>query len=97
MTKRNKTNIRATNEVAEPLRDVIGRAIYAEPLDWHNDADWYDLSEELREKWRCDADRVITALLAHWTPKMQSAAEESGADFLANSPRELWKAILECA
>lgn len=81
--------------IAEPLRDVIGRAIYSEdnPLL----SDWYTLSETRREPWRKDADRVIAALLSHWSMGMQRAAEESGTDFLASSPRELWQIFLGAA
>lgn len=42
--------------VQEPLRDQVGRALYEEP---GSDADWYALSEERREPWRRDADRII--------------------------------------
>jgi hypothetical protein len=46
-------------ELREPLRDRIGRAIYEEPGHGLN---WYSLSEEKREDWRRDADRVIAQL-----------------------------------
>lgn len=49
-------------EVKEPLRDLIGRAIYEEPDQSGKAPDWYALSEERRESWRVDADRVIAAL-----------------------------------
>jgi hypothetical protein len=47
----------------EPLRDRVGRAIYEEP---GTDADWYLLSEERREPWRKDADRVIAIVAADY-------------------------------
>lgn len=40
----------------ETLRDQVGRALYEEP---GKDHDWYLLSEERREPWRMDADRII--------------------------------------
>lgn len=45
--------------VSEPLRDRIGRVLYEEP---GHERDWYSLSEERREPWRKDADRVIAVL-----------------------------------
>lgn len=45
--------------VQEPLRDRIGRVLYEEP---GLDRNWYELSEERREPWRKDADRVIAIL-----------------------------------
>jgi hypothetical protein len=45
-----------TNTVQEPLRDRVGRALYEEP---GSNCNWYDLSEERREPWRKDADRII--------------------------------------
>lgn len=46
-------------KVTEPARDIAGRVLYEEP---GLDRDWYSLSEERREPWREDADRVIAAL-----------------------------------
>lgn len=46
----------------EPLRDRIGRAIYEEPSASGAVPDWYALSEQRRERWRRDADRVIATL-----------------------------------
>lgn len=46
--------------VEEPLRDRVGRALYEEPGAGYN---WYDLSEERREPWRKDADRVIEVVM----------------------------------
>ena len=43
-------------ELQEPLRDRVGRALYEEP---GLDRDWYLLSEDRREPWRKDADRLI--------------------------------------
>lgn len=57
----------------EPLRDRIGRALYEEPCN--EPRNWYALSEERREPWRRDADRVI-ALLA-----------QEGEDILPDSLR----------
>lgn len=48
----------------EPLRDQIGRVIYECDEEQGNSdrPDWYCLSEERREPWRKDADRVILLL-----------------------------------
>lgn len=48
----------------EPLRDIAGRAIYdvEEEANNPNRPDWYSLSEERREPWRKDADRVLRAI-----------------------------------
>jgi hypothetical protein len=46
--------------VSEPLRDIIGRILYAEPGAARED--WYTLSEGRREPWRMDADRVLDRL-----------------------------------
>jgi hypothetical protein len=43
----------------EPLRDQVGRVLYEEP---GRALDWYALSEERREPWRQDADRVIAVV-----------------------------------
>lgn len=43
--------------VQEPLRDRIGRVLYEEP--GKEPRDWYCLSEERREPWRKDADRIL--------------------------------------
>jgi hypothetical protein len=51
-------------EVIEPIRDQIGRALYEEP---GHDLDWYALSEERREPWRLDADRVIPIAQEHFS------------------------------
>lgn len=45
------------------LRDRVGRAIYEKP---GTDADWSSLSEERREPWRKDADRVIPLIAADY-------------------------------
>lgn len=42
-------------EIREPLRDQVGRALYEEGCG----RDWSSLSEERREPWRKDADRII--------------------------------------
>ena len=57
--------------VQEPLRDRIGRALYEEPCD--QPRDWYALSEERREPWRRDADRVIALLAEEGWPKAANA------------------------
>jgi hypothetical protein len=49
--------------VKEPLRDRVGRAIYEEP---GSDCNWYELSDERREPWRRDADRVIPIVQADY-------------------------------
>lgn len=51
-----KVEITVRLELTEPLRDLVGRALYEEP---GQNLDWYLLSEERREPWRLDADRVI--------------------------------------
>lgn len=56
--------------VKEPLRDVLGRILYEEG-DERND--WYSLSEERREPWRLDADRVLNGLSDHLTPASPGA------------------------
>ena len=45
--------------VQEPLRDIIGRTLYEEP---GLDLDWYQLSEDRREPWRKDADRIADVI-----------------------------------
>lgn len=47
------------DQVSEPLRDQIGRALYEEP---GRSLNWYELSEERREPWRQDADRVLLVI-----------------------------------
>lgn len=49
--------------VQESLRDRVGRALYEEPGANYN---WHDLSEERREPWRKDADRVIPLIAADY-------------------------------
>lgn len=44
----------------EPLRDRIARAIYEDPRQ--GPSVWYELSEDRREYWRADADRVLVVL-----------------------------------
>lgn len=46
-------------KATEPLRDQIGRALYEEPGRTLN---WYALSEQKREPWRLDADRVLKVI-----------------------------------
>jgi hypothetical protein len=45
------------------LRDHVGRALYEEP---NTDADWAALSDERREPWRKDADRIIPIIAAEY-------------------------------
>jgi hypothetical protein len=47
-------------DVIEPLRDQIGRVLYDESII--SSRNWYELSEERREPWRLDADRVLVVL-----------------------------------
>lgn len=70
-----------TKTVEEPLRDRVGRAIYEEP---GTDCDWYQLSEDRREPWRKDADRVIPIIAADYAAvvaekrRAQEACEAMG-------------------
>lgn len=54
--------------VLEPLRDIIGNAIFTQPPT--SASEWYEKSSERREGWRKDADRVIDAL---WIDAVASA------------------------
>lgn len=45
------------------LRDQVARALYEEP---GSGADWLSLSEERRELWRKDADRIIPIISADY-------------------------------
>ena len=98
--------------VWQPLRDVIAEAIYTDPRDfrpdgsgghlenWPNRLDfptWDELSEEKRELWRQDADRVLAILAScvGCTPRMEKAAYEMQAvDWLACSPAELFAEMI---
>ena len=55
------------------LRDIIGRALYEEPP---LDRDWDTLSEDQREPWRKDAERVVVAMQfpITTTPRRMAAA-----------------------
>lgn len=70
-----------TPAVTEPLRDQVGRALYEEP---GSNADWYALSEERREPWRRDADRIIPivhsdyAVVTAERDRAQEACEQLG-------------------
>ena len=60
--------------VAEPVRDIIGRALYEEPpTNGDPTPNWYALSEEKREPWRQDADRVVAAVIATQQERMARA------------------------
>lgn len=48
--------MKALSTVQEPMRERVGRVLYEEP---GRGLDWYSLSEDKREIWRLDADRVI--------------------------------------
>lgn len=83
--------------VQEPLRDRVGRALYEEPGRETELRDWYNLSEERREPWRKDADRVIAIVQTEPnTPYeraqteinlLTSRAEKAKELILRNSPR----------
>jgi hypothetical protein len=60
----------------EPLRDRVGRALYEEP---GKGLDWYALSEERREPWRKDADRVLAILNLSTSIKLRSLVERAVA------------------
>jgi hypothetical protein len=68
--------------VQEPLRDRVGRALYEEP---GKNLNWYLLSEEKREPWRKDADRVIPIITADYAAvkaeknRAHRACEQLGA------------------
>lgn len=75
--------------LAEPLRDVAGRALYEEDGVRN---DWYSLSEKRREPWRRDADRVFGALSEHgplWFKRY--AIDYGGVDWLAAGPEEMFR------
>lgn len=79
----------AMPSISEPLRDLIGRAIYEEPGRGLN---WYLLSEERREPWRRDADRVLNALKSDLSSlsclKEQIEGLISGVDVNLSEPIE---------
>ena len=79
--------------IYEPLRDQVGRVLYEEPGIAR---DWYRLSENRREAWRNDADRILNRLTeaGAFTPPMLEAALEAGVDFLATSPQELFAEMI---
>jgi hypothetical protein len=70
------------NEIREPLRDQVGRALYEETATVS--PDWSSLSEERREPWRKDADRIIPIVQADYSAvlaernRAQSACEQMG-------------------
>ena len=77
-------------KLIEPMRDIIGRAIYEDPRN-DPEKDWYTLSEERREPWREDADRVIEAIKNLSYEFSEYAYSCEGADWLAITPSELWQ------
>lgn len=88
-----------TSTLIEPMRDVIGAALYNEFTDKHSTSrprpDWYGLSEERREPWRVDADRVIESLKQFALDFGEYCYSQGGADYLAVEPREQWEGFLE--
>jgi len=62
-----------TETVIEPLRDLVGRALYEEP--GKPDLNWYLLSEERREPWRQDADRCIAVVQMELRERLERAEE----------------------
>lgn len=66
----------------DPLRDRVGRALYEEP---GSNCDWSKLTEDRREPWRKDADRVIPLIAAEYAAvvaeklRAQEACEQMGA------------------
>lgn len=74
----------------EPIRDIIGRALYEEEPDGQ-ERDWYTLSEKQREPWRLDGDRVIGALKDASYEFTEFAYSRDGIDWLATTPDELWR------
>lgn len=73
--------------VQEPLRDRLGRAIYEE----NSLSDWYSLSEEWREPWRKDADRVLLALSREELIAAGKTIGNNEHRAFANTDRELWR------
>lgn len=74
--------------IIEPMRDLLARAIYEEPK---NTESYYNLSEERREPWRQDADRIIDELASFSERFQEYAYERGGADWLATTPKELFE------
>lgn len=66
----------------EPLRERVGRAIFEEP---GLEGSWSRMSDDRREPWRKDADRVIPLIAAEYAAVMaekfraQQACEQMGA------------------
>ncbi len=68
--------------MSEPLRDQVARALYEEPSTGARD--WDSLSEERREPWRKDADRIIPIVQTDYAATLaerdraQKACEQMG-------------------
>lgn len=76
----------------EPIREIIGRALYHE-----NGVrkDWNTLSARRREPWCEDGDRVLSALAQngpYWFAEY--AHDVGGVDWLAVEPDELFRDFL---
>jgi len=87
-------------ELAEPLRDRVGRVLYEEP---GKNCDWYKLSEERREPWRKDADRAIAVALEGRITfqRVEAAAGAMVAHMFAEHELpvddEIWRQYVKCA
>lgn len=69
------------------ILDRVGRALYEEPGYLR---EWSSLSNDRRKPWIQDAARVIDALKEVSEQFQEWSIENSGADWLCLSPRELW-------
>lgn len=60
--------------VQEPLRDLIGRALYEKTAEEQDaeERNWYALSEDRREPWRRDADNAIEVVARYLTEHIGS-------------------------
>lgn len=73
------------------ILDRVGRALYEEP---GYPREWSSLSNDRREPWMQDAARAIAALKEASEQFQEWAIDNSGADWLCLSPRELWIGFL---
>lgn len=82
-----------------PIREMIAEAIYDDgSLEGRHVPLWSDLSDERRASWLEDADRVLKALHKEAAyPFGEFADEFSGADWMANSPGELWRDFINAS
>lgn len=84
--------------ITEPMRDVIGRVLYEEP---GISRDWYSLSEERREPWRQDADRIIDVLpimadhFAEFAYHQADAKDTIVGCVFPTDPAKIWSSYLE--